>query len=239
MNLFSVLFQEKFTVCDTLVSLYLKFLQSAHSASEDHQMTTTTLFLDIGGVLLTNGWGRQVRRDAAEKFGIDYAEMDERHHLSFNTYEDGKLTLEQYLDQVVFYTPRPFSRNDFKTFMYAQSQPFPDMIEFMTALKAKYQLKLVVVSNEGRELTAYRIERFALRSFIDAFVVSSHVHYRKPDRDIYLLALDIAHAQPSEVIYIDDRPLFIEVASTLNIPSVQHKTVSETAAALAVYNLAL
>src|ERR1700687_3481615 len=145
----------------------------------------TTLFLDIGGVLLTNGWGRQRRRVAAETFKIDYAEMDERHHLSFNTYEDGKLTLDQYLDQVVFYEPRSFSKDDFKTFMYAQSQPYPDMLQFIRALKQRYPLKMVVVSNEGRELTAYRIEKFALRDFIDSFVVSSYVHYRKPDRDIY------------------------------------------------------
>ena len=88
----------------------------------------TALFLDIGGVLLTNGWGRQVRRVAAEKFQLEFNEMDERHHLSFNTYEDGKLTLDQYLDQVVFYRPRTFSRDDFKAFMYAQSQPYPDML---------------------------------------------------------------------------------------------------------------
>src|ERR1051325_4345358 len=95
----------------------------------------TTLFLDLGGVLLTNGWGRTVRRQAAEKFQINYTDMDERHHLSFNTYEDGKLTLDQYLDQVVFYEARQFSRDEFKAFMYAQSQPYPEMIRFIAALK--------------------------------------------------------------------------------------------------------
>src|SRR5258706_3286007 len=132
----------------------------------------TTLFLDIGGVLLTNGWGRRVRRIAAEKFEIDYTEMDERHHLSFNSYEDGKLTLDQYLDQVVFHLPRSFSRDEFKTFMYDQSQPLPDMLQFIRALKEHYQLKIAVVSNEGRELTAYRIDKFGLRDFVDSFVVS-------------------------------------------------------------------
>ncbi|MEP7285384.1 MAG: HAD-IA family hydrolase [Chloroflexota bacterium] len=199
----------------------------------------STLFLDIGGVLLTNGWGRQKRRLAADEFKIDYAEMDERHHLSFNSYEDGKLSLDQYLDQVVFYQERPFSKDDFKTFMYAQSQPYPEMLQFVRALKEHYRLKLVVVSNEGRELTAYRIEKFGLRDFIDAFVVSSYVHYRKPDRDIYLLALDIAQVTADQVIYIDDRPLFIEVAHGMGIPSIQHSTVESTAAILATYGLAL
>ena len=175
-------------------------------------MPITTLFLDLGGVLLTNGWGRRSRRLAADHFGLDFAEMDERHHLSFNSYEDGKLTLDQYLDQVVFDEPRPFSKPDFINFMTSQSQPHPDMLEYIRALKAKHHLQLVVVSNEGRELTAHRINTYALRDLIDVFVVSCFVHYRKPDHDIYFLALDVSQAPIDQVVYIDDRALFIEVA---------------------------
>jgi putative hydrolase of the HAD superfamily len=199
----------------------------------------TTLFLDIGGVLLTNGWGRQVRRVAAEKFQLDFAEMDERHHLSFTAYEDGKLTLDQYLDQVVFYQPRPFSRDDFRAFMYAQSQPFPDMLNYLRTLKERHHLKMVVVSNEGRELTAHRIEAFHLADVIDAFVVSSYVHYRKPDRDIYALALDIAQVKSDQVVYIDDRPLFVEVARGMGIRSIQHVTLQKTQQTLASFGLSL
>src|SRR5262249_39236408 len=146
---------------------------------------------------------------------------------------------DQYLDQVVFYEPRSFSRDEFKAYMYAQSQPHPEMLQFVKDLKNKYGLKLVIVSNEGRELTAYRIEKFALRTFIDVFVVSSYVHSRKPDRDIYLLALDVAQADMDQVVYIDDRPLFIEVARGMGIPSIQHMSVQETAAALSQHGLAL
>src|SRR6266516_2408383 len=85
----------------------------------------TTLFLDIGGVLLTNGWGRNSRARAADKFGLDYGEMNERHHLTFDTYEEGKLSLDEYLNRVVFYEPRPFSQDEFKEFMFAQSRPYP------------------------------------------------------------------------------------------------------------------
>src|SRR5512143_1598306 len=113
----------------------------------------TTLFLDIGGVLLTNGWARGIRQIAAQKFGLDYAEMDERHHLTFDTYEEGKLSLDEYLNRVVFYQERPFSRDDFKAFMYAQSQPFPKMIEWVCKLKTQHSLQIAAVSNEGREIT--------------------------------------------------------------------------------------
>ncbi|HZE21821.1 MAG TPA: hypothetical protein VE082_07190, partial [Desulfobaccales bacterium] len=85
--------------------------------------TITHLFLDIGGVLLTNGWDRYMRRDAAEKFRLDLDDLNDRHKMSFDTYEEGKLDLDTYLNQVVFYRPRPFSREEFKKFMFAQSQP--------------------------------------------------------------------------------------------------------------------
>ena len=122
----------------------------------------TTLFLDIGGVLLTNGWDHHARRRAATNFQLNLAEMEDRHHLTFDTYEEGKLTLEEYLSRVVFYQKRAFSRDQFRRFMFAQSKPFPKMIELIRRLKARYGLKIVVVSNEARDLNAHRIQRFKL-----------------------------------------------------------------------------
>jgi putative hydrolase of the HAD superfamily len=192
----------------------------------------TTLFLDIGGVLLTNGWDRNIRIRAAEKFGLDQDEMNERHHLTFDTYEEGKLSLDEYLHRVVFYQDRSFSPEEFKAFMYAQSQPFPEMISLMQALKSQYGLQVAAVSNEGRELSVYRVQQFKLGTFIDFFVSSCFVHYRKPDADIYRIALDIAQVSPEQVIYIDDRPMFVEVAQSLGIKGVIHKGVQTTCKAL-------
>ncbi len=193
----------------------------------------TTLFLDVGGVLLTNGWGHSIRQRAAQAFKFDYAEMEERHRLSFNTFEDGKLTLDQYLDQVIFFQPRDFSHEALKAYIYDQTQAFPDMIDLMMRLKERHHLQVFVVSNEGRELTAFRVKQFGLKKLVDAFIVSCFVHFRKPDEDIYRLALDVAQVGPEQVAYIDDRPLFIQVARGLGIPSIQHIDLPTTRAALA------
>ena len=154
----------------------------------------TCVFLDIGGVLLTNGWDHHARKRAAKHFKLELAEMEDRHHLTFDTYEEGKLTLEEYLDRVVFYQKRPFTRAQFRRFMFAQSKPYPEMIELVAQLKVRYGLKIIVVSNEARELNAYRIRKFKLDEFVDSFVSSCFVHIRKPDADIFRLALDIAQA---------------------------------------------
>ncbi len=199
----------------------------------------TTLFLDIGGVLLTNGWDRTARRLAAETFALDCEEMNERHHLTFDTYEEGKLSLEEYLARVVFYEQRPFSREEFRRFMFAQSRPFPEMIELVCRLKERHGLKVAAVSNEGRELTEHRIKEFHLGTFIDFFISSCFVHYRKPDADIYRIALDIAQAEPAQVVYIEDRPMFVEVARGLGISGIVHTGWEATKRDLEGFGLAL
>ena len=199
----------------------------------------TTLFLDIGGVLLTNGWDHTIRTHAAEKFGLDYDEMNERHHLTFDTYEEGKLSLDEYLNRVVFYQERSFSREEFKVFMYAQSEPFPDMLKLMRDLKTQHGLQIAAVSNEGRELTVYRVGQFKLGSFIDFFVSSCFVHYRKPDADMYRIALDISQVTPEQVVYIDDRPMFVEIAQELGIRGIIHKDYETTRKNLDAMGLSL
>ncbi len=190
------------------------------------------LFLDVGGVLLTNGWGRESRRIAAEKFHLDYEEFDERHHLTFDTYEEGKLDLDEYLNRVVFYQDRPFSVDEFKMFMFSVSQPFPDMIQMIREIKSRNRLKTVVVSNEGRELATRRFKQFNMREYIDAFVCSSFVHVRKPDEEIYRIALDISQIEPEQTAYIDDRAMFVDVANALGIRAVHHTDYATTCRAL-------
>jgi putative hydrolase of the HAD superfamily len=199
----------------------------------------STIFLDIGGVLLTNGWDHHMRQRAAEKFNLDYEELNERHHLTFDTYEQGKLSLDEYLTRVIFHEQRPFSRDEFRDFMFKQSEPYPDMIEMIRDLQARYHLRVGAISNEGRELTVYRIEEFDLAEFMDFFVSSCFVHYRKPDEDMYRIALDISQARPEGSVYIEDRPMFVDVAQGLGIHGIVHTSFDATRQALAELGLSL
>ena len=197
----------------------------------------TTLLLDVGGVLLTNGWDLHARKRAAANFMLEWAEMEDRHSLNFNIYEEGKLTLEEYLDWVVFYQKRTFTRAEFRRFMFAQSQPYPEMIELIRKLKVKYGLKIVVLSNEAREVNAYRIRKFKLDGFVDAFISSCFVHLHKPDVGIFRLALDIALTPPQQVVYIENTPMFVQIAEGLGIRSILHTDYRSTCAKLASLGL--
>jgi len=197
----------------------------------------TTLFLDIGGVLLTDGWDHIARREAAKTFKLDLAEMNERHHLTFETFEEGNLTLKEYLDLLVFYKERPFTPLQFKRFMFSHSKPYPEMIELFRQLKEKYRLKIVVVSNEARELNEYRIRKFKLERIADFFISSCFVHLRKPDADMFHISLDIAQVPAKQVLYIENTALFVRIAENMGIRSILHTDYSSTCAELDAYGL--
>jgi putative hydrolase of the HAD superfamily len=199
----------------------------------------THLFTDLGGVLLTNGWDHSLRHRTADRFGINSAEMDERHHLTYDTYESGKMGLEAYLDRVIFYEPRGFTREAVIDFILGEARAFPEMIDLVCRLKARHGIKVAVLSNEGRELTADRIRRFRLDDFVDFFIVSCYVHFRKPDEDIFRVALDIAQADPRRVAYIEDRPMFVEVAASLGMHAIWHHGFESTREHLAGLGLTL
>jgi putative hydrolase of the HAD superfamily len=195
------------------------------------------LVLDIGGVLLINGWDHDARKLAAVNFNLNLEEMEDRHHLTFDTYEEGKLTMAEYLGQVVFYEERKFTPIQFQNFMIDQSHPYPEMIELIRLLKARYGLKIVMVNNEARELNEYRIQKFKLDKVADFFISSCFVHLRKPDADIFRLALDIAQTPSRKVIYIENTLMFVQIAEGLGIQSNPHTDYKSTCAKLSASGL--
>jgi len=194
-------------------------------------------FLDIGGVLPTDGWDHRARKRAAKNFKLDWAEMEDRHHLTFEIFEEGKITLQEYLSLVVFHKKRPFTRNQFQRFMFAQSKPFPEMIALVAKLKLQLGMKIAIISNEGRELNAYRIQKFKLDRFVDCFIFSCFVHIRKPDVDIFRLALDIAQVQAWQAVFIDNTQMFVQIAEGLGIRSILHTDCKSTCTMLSALRL--
>jgi putative hydrolase of the HAD superfamily len=186
------------------------------------------LFFDIGGVLLTNGWGRDSRKLAAEEFGLDYDEVNEIHNFIFNVYEIGSIDLDEYLDTVIFNHPRDFTREDFKEFMFSRSKELPDTLAWLKQWKKDCGFRIISINNEGKELNDYRVKKFKLHEVFDAFVSSCEVNMRKPDPGIFKLAMGIAQALPQQCVYFDDRIMFANAAQKLGIRSYQHTSFEST-----------
>jgi putative hydrolase of the HAD superfamily len=188
------------------------------------------IFFDIGGVLLSNGWGHESRQAAAKKFGFDYEEMNRLHEFIFNVYEIGSISLDEYLDTTVFYRSRNFNKKEFKDFMFQQSVELPQMLKWVIQWKEmnSKHFRIISINNEGKELNDYRIQKFCLHKCFDAFVSSCEVGLRKPDPGIFKLAMGIAQAGPEQCVYFDDRPMLVEAAKKCGIESYRHEGFEKT-----------
>jgi putative hydrolase of the HAD superfamily len=185
------------------------------------------LFWDNGGVILTNGWDRGARRNAVEKFNLDWADFEDRHELMLNAFECGEASLDEYLRRTVFYRERAFTPDDFKRFMFEQSQPFPEALDFLGKLARTERYVMAALNNESLELNDYRIRTFHLRDYFEVFLSSCYLGVRKPGREIYSLALQITQCDPGECAMIDDRALNLECARELGMRTIQFQNVEQ------------
>ena len=184
-----------------------------------------TIFWDVGGVLLSNAWDREERALAVGRFHLQKDEFESKHKQVVSAFEEGKLTLDQYLDQTVFYQSRSFTREDFKSCMFSLSKPKSEVLEFASSLAKKYLM--ATINNESRELNEHRIRTFKLDQVFDLFLSSCFVGMRKPDERIYRLALDVLQKPAGECCFIDDRPVNIEAAAKLGIQTVLMQNPSQ------------
>ena len=198
----------------------------------DQSLPITTLFLDIGAVLLSNGWGDESRKLAAQTFHLNEEKMESRRHINRIEPEEGKLTLSEYLNRVVFYEKRSFTPDQFSEFMFRQAPPNGKLMEFVKLLKAHYKLKIAVINNEGRVLNEFLIKKFKLSQFVDFFISSCFVHFLNSETDILRLALDVAPAPDEQAVYIEDLQTFVDVAKDFGIKSVRHQNYLSTSEVL-------
>jgi len=194
--------------------------------------TIRAIFWDVGGVLLSNAWDHTQRSAVLHHFQLDEAEFHDRHEMVVSSFERGKITLDEYLDRTVFYRPRPFTRDAFREFMFSLSQPFPEVLRFAQSLAASGKYFMGTINNESRELNDYRIEQFGLRKIFRLFISSCFVGLRKPERDIYRLALETTQIPADECCFLDDRALNLECAAKLGMRTIEMQTLDQLCADL-------
>lgn len=187
----------------------------------------TALFWDVGGVILSNGWDRAARAEAAKKFGLDWEDFQDRHELASPAFETGQITLDTYLQRTVFYRKRAFTREEFIAFIFAQSEEYPESRAILSALAQTRKYLLATINNEPRELNIRRIEQFNLRRDFEAFFSSCFVHIRKPDEAIYRLALEVTQRRPEECLFIDDRALNLECARQMGMRTIHFENAAQ------------
>lgn len=190
-------------------------------------MEISALFWDIGGVVLTNGWDRRGRERAAQKFGLDWEDFEDRHELIVGRFETGKLTLDHYLDRTVFYRPREFDKEAFKVYMFDQSKPMDGTLGVLDRIARSGRYLLATLNNESRELNHYRIAHFELRKYFSLFMSSCFLGVKKPEDEMFRLALELTQREPEECLFIDDRGLNVECAARMRLQTVQFRNATQ------------
>jgi putative hydrolase of the HAD superfamily len=185
------------------------------------------IFWDVGGVLLTNAWDHTERAAALAHFQLDEQEFHGRHEMVVSSFERGKITLDEYLDRTVFYRPRPFTREAFRDLMFSLTRPFPEVLKFARSLSDSGKYFMGTINNESRELNVYRIEKYELRRMFRVFISSCFVGLRKPERDIYRLALETTQIPAEQCCFVDDRALNLECAATLGMQTIQMQALEQ------------
>ena len=198
---------------------------------------TPTLFFDVGGVLLTNGWDTGARKRAAESFGLDYPEFQTRHEMLKTSFETGRLSLDTYVRKAVFFRERSFAADDFKAFMFAQSAPLGDTLEWVRALARSNSCRLYTLNNESKDLHENRVQTFGLDTIFRGFLASCYLGQVKPDEGIYLSALGIAACDRSNAVFIDDRLLNVEPAQALGLNAVHFQNLDQLRASLKTFGV--
>ena len=178
----------------------------------------------MGGVLLSNAWDHAIRRRAVEQFQLDGDQFEMRHEQCDAAFEKGQLTLDEYLDRVVFSQPRLFSKPAFRDWMFAQSAAKPDSLALAARLARSNRCLMATLNNESRELNEYRIGKFGLRNDFSIFLSSCYLGARKPEEGIYRLAFELTQRNPQECIFIDDRAPNVEAARRCGMQAIQFET---------------
>lgn len=194
--------------------------------------TITHVFFDVGGVLATNGWDRDSRKLAVEKFSLDEDEFGSRHEAMAGPLDEGAVTLSEYVKFAVFYKPRSFSEQTFIDFMYEQSKPYTDTIEIARAVAEGCTYWVMTLNNESEELNEYRIKKFGLDKIFDAFLSSCWLKLRKPTSAFYERALNIAQVDPEKSVFIDDREQNIVPARDLGMHVIHYQSALQLASDL-------
>lgn len=202
----------------------------------------TTLFWDLGGVVLTNAWDREQRVKVLNEFGItDPAMLNEfgdRHREVAALFETGQCSLDEYLDMTVFGLTNGFTKEKFIQKMFEQSKAMEGM-SVLQSIAASGKYFLATLNNESKELNEHRIKQFELDRYFNAFFSSCYLNRMKPDPDIYRTALSITQNDPAECVFIDDRAQNVQAAKRVGINAVQYQNPGQLTQALAAVGVKL
>ena len=201
-----------------------------------------TIFWDVGGVILTNGWDLGQRTRVLGRLGVDLAAYEAIHERANYYWERGLITAEEFFRQTVLH-PNPRLELTFPLLwkqVCAESKVLNSgCLDLLAELKQGGKHRLATLNNESRELNEYRLDAFKLRSLFDYFICSGYLHEMKPKPGIYHSAIDISGFTASRALFIDDKQENCDAAAEAGMHTILFRSPAQLCHALAAYDIHL
>jgi HAD superfamily hydrolase (TIGR01509 family) len=201
-----------------------------------------TIFWDLGGVVLTNGWDPGQRKRVLSRLGVNLEAYEELHDRANYYWERGLLTAKDFFSQTVL-LPNPKLDLTFDMLWpqvcAASKVLHPECLDMLAELKQMGRYRIATLNNESRELNEYRLDAFKLRSLFDYFICSGYVHEMKPNLGIYKSAIDISGFAASSALFIDDKPENCAAAEAVGMHAIRFESPAQLCTALVEYGIQL
>lgn len=97
-----------------------------------------------------------------------------------------------------------------------------ELLEIINKLKKRY--KICLLTNFTNEWMKELFKVYQLDKYFDVKVISSLHKLVKPDKKIYLIALNLLKSKPNEAIFIDDRQHNVDGGEAVGIKSLLFTT---------------
>jgi len=205
-----------------------------------------TIFWDIGGVILSNGWDRDQRERVLTPLGVDVAAYERRHEAENFYWERGRIDAETFFNRTVFHpsdsepAKQDFTFSDLWPKVCGESSfRYPESFDILLALKRSGQFKLETLNNESTELNEYRLDNFGLRPQFDYFICSGYVNEMKPHPDIFRAAVRISGQPASTAVFIDDKQTNIDAARYHGMQGILFESPAQLRSSLADLGITL
>jgi len=182
-----------------------------------------TIFFDYAGVLTATRDKTQFAKENHARFGITTHALLDILYKNWDKAAINEISETEYWEWIG--GELKTNPKEIRELVYAAFPIDVRMLEIIDQIKDRYTL--VMVSNQLEDWLEKVIDDNNLRKRFDHFVNSYQVGISKPDKRIYLAALEKSNSKPEETLYIDDLPANISSAKELGIKTIEFKSFEQ------------
>jgi putative hydrolase of the HAD superfamily len=188
----------------------------------------TTLFCDIGGVLITNPW-TLIAKQLSNEYRINRQIVHDRLLVLTDAFDKNQLTLRAFHRHLSNSFAKPIPYRHFEQLVVSSSlRKVPAVWNSVRDLKNSAEISVFAISNISKPVWNSLQRKYGIASLFDNAILSYRVGVTKPDQRIFRFALGETKSRPQECVLLDDSAGNISVAKAMGLKTYRAKNPKET-----------